>query len=80
MMIKYVFSAVLVAFLFCLDGVSQSFARSGSPTEQQRCSGDVSRYCRKYIADGYFAVLGCLKQNRRMISSGCRKVLRDNGQ
>lgn len=79
-MLKFSLWAGLAAFLFCFNGASQSFAISGSPTEQQRCSGDVSRYCRKYIADGDFAVLGCLKQNRRIISSGCRKVLRDNGQ
>ncbi|MBI3699850.1 MAG: hypothetical protein HY242_05315 [Afipia sp.] len=64
----------------CCVSASDTYARSGSPTEQQRCSGDVSRYCRKFIADGDFAVLGCLKQNRRMISSGCRKVLREHGQ
>lgn len=79
-MLKFAFRCTLAAFFLCSMWASDSFARSGSPSEQQRCSGDVSRFCRKFIADGDFAVLGCLKKHRRMISSGCRKVLRDNGQ
>lgn len=79
-MLKFALRGTLAALLLFSVGVSDSFARSGKPSEQQRCSGDVSRFCRKFIADGDFAVLGCLKQHRRMISSGCRKVLRDNGQ
>lgn len=70
----------LVSTTLCAVESTESLARSGNPTEQQRCSGDVSRLCRKFISDGDFAVLGCLKKNRRFISSGCRKVLRDNGQ
>lgn len=79
-MLKFALYVALASIMLCACGVSQSFARSGSPSEQQRCSGDVSRYCRKFIADGDFSVLGCLKEHRRILSSGCRKVLRDNGQ
>ena len=79
-MSKYFLGAVLGLILLFDAGATESFAKSGNPTEQQRCTGDVSRFCRKFIADGDFAVLGCLKQNRRFISSGCRKVLRENGQ
>lgn len=70
----------LIAFLFCAAGISDVFARGGTVSEQSRCTADASRLCRKYIPDGDFAVLDCLKKNRRIISSGCRKVLRDNGQ
>lgn len=77
---RYFLFVALASTMLCAGGATESLARSGNPTEQQRCSGDVSRLCRKFIADGDFAVLGCLKQNRRFISSGCRKVLRENGQ
>ena len=79
-MSKYFLGTFLGLILLFELGTTASFARSGNPSEQQRCSRDVSRFCRKFMADGDFAVLGCLKQNRRLISSGCRKVLRDNGQ
>ena len=79
-MLKFTLSAFLVSIVLSTVADMRSFARSGNPTEQQRCTSDVSRLCRKFIADGDFAVLGCLKKNRRYISSGCRKVLRDNGQ
>ncbi len=79
-MLQFTLRGALAAFFLCCVGASDGFARSGSPSEQQRCSGDVSRYCRKFIAEGDFSVLGCLKEHRRMISSGCRKVLREHGQ
>ncbi len=79
-MLKFTLSVFLASIMLSTACDIQAFARSGNPTEQQRCTADVSRLCRKFIADGDFAVLGCLKKNRRFISSGCRKVLRDNGQ
>ncbi len=79
-MSNYFLCAAAVAILLCTAVTTQSSARSGKPSEQQLCSGDVSRLCRKFIADGDFAILGCLKQKRRSLSSGCRKVLKDNGQ
>ena len=77
---KYFICATLASILLCGVGATTSDARGGKPSEQQLCSGDVSRLCRRFIADGDFAVLDCLKQKRRSLSSGCRRVLKDNGQ
>jgi hypothetical protein len=77
---KYFICTVLASILFFGVGSTATDARAGKASEQQLCSGDVSRLCRKFIADGDFAILGCLKQKRRSLSSGCKRVLRDNGQ
>lgn len=77
---KYFICAALASILLCGAGSTTATARGGKVSEQQLCSGDVSRLCRKFIADGDFAILGCLKQKRRSLSSGCKRVLRDNGQ
>ncbi len=77
---KYFICAALASTLLCGVGATESIARGGKASEQQLCSGDVSRLCRKFIADGDFAILGCLKQKRRSLSFGCKRVLRDNGQ
>ncbi|WP_426435536.1 cysteine rich repeat-containing protein [Bradyrhizobium genosp. P] len=73
-------SIVLVG-LFLLAGVSLSVAQSGhpgTPQEQQACSRDASRFCRKQLGDEG-AVQQCLQQNRSELSSACRKVYESHG-
>ncbi|WP_407185505.1 hypothetical protein [Bradyrhizobium centrosematis] len=50
----------------------------GSPQEQQACSRDASRFCRKDLGnDG--AVQGCLQANRAKLSRACSKVFQSHG-
>lgn len=50
----------------------------GSPQEQQACSRDASRFCRKDLGnDG--AVQGCLQANRSKLSRACSKVFQSHG-
>ena len=50
----------------------------GSPQEQQACSRDASRLCRKDLGnDG--AVQGCLQANRAKLSRSCSKVFESHG-
>ncbi|MBR0850219.1 hypothetical protein JQ543_20890 [Bradyrhizobium diazoefficiens] len=50
----------------------------GSPQEQQACSRDASRLCRKELGnDG--AVQGCLQANRARLSRSCSKVFASHG-
>jgi len=61
-------------------GQSSGFAQGhgGTPQEQQACSRDASRFCRKDLGnDG--AVQGCLQQNRARLSSSCQKVFQSHG-
>jgi len=62
-------------------GQSSGFAQAGNggtPQEQQACSRDASRLCRKQLGDDN-AVQGCLQQNRAKLSASCQKVFQSHG-
>ncbi|MBR1087871.1 hypothetical protein JQ621_10405 [Bradyrhizobium manausense] len=68
--------------LSALSGVSNApaFAQGhmGTQQEQQACSRDASRLCRKELGnDG--AVQGCLQTNRAKLSRSCSKVFESHG-
>ena len=67
----------LVLALYCA-GQSPGLAQSGTPQEQQACSRDASRLCRKQLGDDG-AVQGCLQQNRAKLSASCQKVFQSHG-
>jgi hypothetical protein len=70
---------LILAFAFVLSGCALAFAQhAGSPQEQQACSRDASRFCRKVLGDDG-AVQACLQQNRNRLSASCQKVFRDHG-
>ena len=46
-----------------------ALAHSGSEQEQQACTRDVQRFCRKLMDQGDFTILACLKENRPKLSS-----------
>jgi hypothetical protein len=73
-------NAFLVVTLL-LIGTSASLAQGGpkgTPQEQQACSRDSSRFCRKQMGDDT-AVQQCLQQNRMKLSSACQKVFQSHG-
>lgn len=50
----------------------------GTPQEQNACSRDASKFCRKDLGnDG--AVQGCLQANRAKLSRSCSKVFQSHG-
>lgn len=68
--------------LAVLSGLSNAPALAqghmGSPQEQQACSRDASRLCRKDLGnDG--AVQSCLQANRSKLSRSCSKVFQSHG-
>ncbi|MCK1654805.1 hypothetical protein IVA88_25655 [Bradyrhizobium sp. 149] len=68
--------------LTALTGLSSLPARAqghgGTSQEQQACSRDASRLCRKDLGnDG--AVQGCLQANRAKLSRSCSKVFQSHG-
>ena len=69
----------LALFLIVAD-VPAAFAQGhqGTPQEQQACSRDASRFCRKVLGnDG--AVQQCLQQNRTRLSASCSRVFQSHG-
>jgi len=75
-------SKLILAFAFFCTGLSLALAQSGhqgTPQEQQACTRDASRYCRKLLGDDA-SVQRCLQQNRQKLSAACLKVFQSHGQ
>ena len=66
-------------FLFVMASTSV-LAHSGTDQEQQACTRDVQRFCRKLRDQGDLTILVCLKENRAKLSAACRDVLVSHGQ
>jgi hypothetical protein len=71
---------VAVAASVTLGSNPSAFAQGhpGSPQEQQACSRDASRLCRKDLGNDN-AVQACLQANRAKLSRSCRKVFESHG-
>jgi hypothetical protein len=70
---------LILAFTLILSGTSVVYAQhAGAPDEQQACSRDASRFCRKLLGDDG-AVQACLQQNRNRLTAACQKVFRSHG-
>lgn len=68
---------VAVALLFAT--VPFAFAQhEGTAQEQNACSRDASRFCRKDMGNDS-AVQSCLQQHRARLSASCRKVFESHG-
>jgi hypothetical protein len=73
---KFFLTLILLSF----PASTGALAHSGTDQEQQACTRDVQRFCRKLMDQGDFTVLACLKENRPKLSSACRSVLVSHGQ
>jgi hypothetical protein len=51
---------------------------AGSSQEQNACTRDASRFCRKDLGNDN-AVQSCLQQNRARLSRACRRVFESHG-
>jgi hypothetical protein len=70
-----------LAITLLLAQVSAAVAQSGhmgTQQEQNACSRDASRFCRKQLGDDS-AVQQCLQQNRTKLSAACKKVFQSHG-
>jgi hypothetical protein len=68
-------------FLFLSVSLCSASAQGGhlgTPQEQQACSRDSSRFCRKQLSDD-MAVQQCLQRNRTKLSRACKKVFESHG-
>jgi hypothetical protein len=68
-----------VAIALLVANVPIAFAQhAGTPQEQQACSRDASRLCRKDLGNDD-AVQACLQQHRARLSAPCRRVFESHG-
>jgi hypothetical protein len=70
----------LALILLSVPVSTGALAHSGSDQEQQACTRDVERFCRKLVDQGDFTVLACMTENRPKLSAACRYVLVSHGQ
>jgi hypothetical protein len=70
----------LTLILLSVPVSTGALAHSGTDQEQQACTHDVQRFCRKLMDQGDFTILACLKENRPKLSAACRDVLVSHGQ
>jgi hypothetical protein len=70
----------LTLILLSVPVSTGALAHSGTDQEQQACTHDVQRFCRKLMDQGDFTILACLKENRPKLSVACRDVLVSHGQ
>jgi hypothetical protein len=70
----------LALALLSVSASTDVLAHSGTDQEQESCTRDVHRYCRKLMDQGDFTILACLKENRAKLSPACRDVLVSHGQ
>jgi hypothetical protein len=57
------------------SGFAQDPKRGGTNEQQQACTKDVSRYCRKVMDSDDQAIFDCLKEHRAKLSKTCLKSL-----
>jgi len=71
---------LILAAAALLIGASSSLAQGhmGTPQEQQACSRDAQRFCRKQLGDDN-AVQQCLQEKRAKLSKSCQKVFESRG-
>jgi hypothetical protein len=70
----------LTLILLSVPVSTGALAHSGTDQEQQACTRDAQRFCRKLMDQGDFTILACLKENRQKLSVACRDVLVSHGQ
>jgi hypothetical protein len=53
---------------------------AGTDQDEKACIHDVERLCHKWMDQGDFTILACLKENRTRLHPACRDVLIRHGQ
>ncbi|TYL94367.1 hypothetical protein FXB40_18170 [Bradyrhizobium rifense] len=72
---------VLLALALLASLSTMAFAQhAGSDQDEKACIHDVERLCRKWMDQGDFTILACLKENRAKLHPSCRDVLIKHGQ
>jgi hypothetical protein len=73
---KFLLALALLASLS-----TETFAQhDGTDQDEKACIHDVERLCRKWMDQGDFTILACLKDNRTRLHPTCRDVLIRHGQ
>lgn len=72
---------VLLALALFASLSTDAFAQhAGTDQDEKACIHDVKRFCSKWMDQGDFTILACLKENRTKLHPACRDVLIRHGQ
>lgn len=75
---KLFFLATITLTVLSSSLPARAQGHGGTPQEQQACSRDASRLCRKDLGNDD-AVQRCLQANRAKLSRTCSKVFQSHG-
>ncbi len=75
---KLLLATIALAALGLFDAPAFAQGHMGTPQEQQACTRDAQRFCRKDLGND-MAVQGCLQANRTKLSKSCSKVFQSHG-
>jgi len=79
--LKFLALSAALSLVFVVTAAeAQHQGRSGTKQEQDACTRDVTRYCRKLMDQGDLVILSCLQQNRAKLTTACQQVLVRHGQ
>lgn len=79
-MCKSIWVSLVILLLADCSIANAQGSHAGTKQEQQACSRDASRLCRKQTQlNDDNAVQQCLLANRNKLSSACRKVFEGHG-
>ncbi len=69
-----------IVFILMLAPHAGAWAQGypGTPQEQQACTRDASRFCRRELGDDN-AVQRCLQEHRSKLTRACRRVFESHG-
>jgi hypothetical protein len=76
MISKGIFALVFLTISFQVAYAEQ---HGGTDQDEKACIRDVTRFCRRLMNQGDFAILACLQQHRTRLRPACRKVLAGHG-
>ncbi|WP_426436957.1 hypothetical protein [Bradyrhizobium genosp. P] len=72
---------ILLPLAMLVSLSTDAFAQhAGTDQDEKACTHDVQRFCHKWIDQGDFTILACLKENRTRLHPACRDVLISHGQ
>jgi len=79
--LKFLALSAALSLVFVVTAAeAQHQGRSGTKQEQDACTRDVTRFCRKLMDQGDLVILSCLQQNRAKLTKACEQVLVRHGQ
>ena len=75
------FASAALALSIALGGLAPAHAQDDMRARGDRaCNGDAKRLCSKFFGQGDMVMLQCFQEQKKRLSTPCRKFLTEVGQ